>query len=427
MKPLQSIILTSYGHFIVGFSLLLITGQLFVTLWAFSQRRTKNSCCMQTLMLVLDFILVLFLFYGVFETRWHRADQYIAPAKWFFSLPGAVVFGLECLLLLAAVLFFQDNKRYEKGHPTRAAIKQALDLMPVAVCFGDGNGRIALMNLGMQTLCRALTGWGSTDIQTLWKAVTEKGTEQNGRYLVENGQTYLFAISMVQAGDRRFEQVTATDVTSQYRTTLQLQEQNRRLRELQRRMRAYSAEAADLAMDQEILAARVAVHDEMGHVLLQGRYYLEHPEAVDGAGLLTLLRQTNETLLYEAEQPDDTVTDLVQAALRMAQHIGVNVEMTGTCPEDEACRGILAQAIRECAANTVKHADGSRLDVTFEEDPFDRIFTIQSDGAVPKTPIRPKGGLLSLQHAAEAVGGTLEIRSAPVFTIQIRLPKEVEP
>ncbi len=426
MNPLSNIITSSRGYLIVVIMILLFAGQLFLCLWTFRQRRAPFWRFWDLLITLMEFSIMTGLMNGLFVIQWRNPQDLNALEERLFASPCLITVGIEVILFLLLVSSAVANFRYRSRHMTGGAIKETMDLLPVAICFGDRKGRVVMANLKIQTLCRAMTGRRLTDIPAFWQAIMESGTEQNGQYLVEADRSYLFVRKDIHIEERPYTQITATDVTDLYRVSQQLQKQNRRLQDLLLRMRAYSAEAYDLAMDREILNARIAVHDEIGHVLLLGRYYLEHPEMVDEAGFLSLFRQTNESLLYEAEQPDDAITDAVEAAIRMAQRIGVEVRISGTYPVEGAGTALLAQAIRESAANTIKHADGKKIEVEIEEDDFDRMITIRSDGKVSAEPVRPKGGLLSLQQALEAAGGELQILNATVFTLRLRLPKEME-
>ena len=104
----------------------------------------------------------------------------------------------------------------------------------------------------------------------------------------------------------------------------------------------------------------MTVHDELGHILLESRHYLTAPEALNPGLLLQSLKNTNMYLLREYEQ-DDTARDALADAVDMAETIGVEVTIAGRAPAEEPGRSVLAAAIQESAAKTVKHAGGSAL------------------------------------------------------------------
>ena len=169
--------------------------------------------------------------------------------------------------------------------------------------------------------------------------------------------------------DGALTELIATDITGQAGILNDLQEKNRKLRDIQLRLKIYNRQAERIITAQELLSARMTVHDELGHILLESRHYLSDPKAFNEAMLLQTLRNTNSYLLREYEQ-DDTARDALADAIDMAETIGVEVIITGRIPQEEPERSLLAAAIQENAANTVKHAGGSALSVQIrpEED-----------------------------------------------------------
>ena len=422
MTALQRIAGEAGGSLILVMAIVLALGQLFLLLQTARLRRAGGWLALSALHLAAGFVLLTVLLEGVFRMYLpNRSQALIAPAAWLYARPWALCAGTEALSALLLALQLLGNIRWKKQRLTPYAIKEAMDDLPVGVCFGDAAGSVVLANLRMRRAALAATGEALANTRRLWKRLCERGEDQEGHRLtvLEDGRALLFAREELTLEGKAYCQITGTDVTEVYRATEKLQRQNARLRDVQLRMRAFSQEASGLAMEQEILAARVAVHDEMGHVLLRGRYYMEHADNADGAGLLALLRQTNETLLYEAEQPDDAASDPVEEAVRLARSIGVSVRMAGETPP--AAAPLLAQAIRECAANAVKHAGGDSVWVRAAREGDRLVFTVASNGRPPAAPITETGGLRSLRLAVEAAGGHMRVESQPAVCLTLTL------
>ena len=105
----------------------------------------------------------------------------------------------------------------------------------------------------------------------------------------------------------------------------------------------------------------------------------------------------------------------------MAGSIGVRVEWKGAPPEGGKQRTLLAAAIRECAANAVKHAEGDALRVEIRENGEGISVTITNNGKPPKAPVTESGGLLSLRRTVEAAGGEMTVQSLPAFSLTIKI------
>ena len=211
-------------------------------------------------------------------------------------------------------------------------------------------------------------------------------------------------------------------MTERYRIIEELRRNNAHLMELRSRMKAVSDLSGDMFIVQEESAARVALHNQLGQMLLMCRHYFEHEQDSDPAMVYMTARQMNLFLLGEAEEPVRVHGDDLQQALAMTQSIHVKVGITGDVPQEQSAREILSMAIRECAANTVKHAEGDSLTVDIVREDQSVVFILTNNGISPKTVITESGGLLSLRNSVESAGGEMLIESQPRFILTVRIP-----
>lgn len=189
------------------------------------------------------------------------------------------------------------------------------------------------------------------------------------------------------------------------------------------RLDIYHQQADRIIIAQELLTARRAVHSELGNVLLESRHYLKEPASIDEEKLLQALKNTNTYLLREYEE-DDTASDTLAEAMEMAEAIGVDVVITGSIPQEDPDRMILAAAVSECATNTVKHADGDTLSVAVRDEDEGVVFVLQNNGTQPSAEIRESGGLRSLRSLVGKHHGTMQVTISPEYRLVIRLPGE---
>ena len=132
-------------------------------------------------------------------------------------------------------------------------------------------------------------------------------------------------------------------------------------------------------------------------------------------------RQMNRFLLGEAEEPRAEEQDELSEAVRMAKSIGVTVQINGEAPREAQIRGIIAQTITECAANTVKHAEGDALSVELMDNGKSVLLSITNNGRPPKGEIAESGGLLALRRKVEDAGGRMHVESDPVFVLTLQI------
>ena len=110
-----------------------------------------------------------------------------------------------------------------------------------------------------------------------------------------------------------------------------------------------------------------------------------------------------------------------------ARAIGVTIEKHGAFPSDGTENAQLVEAAaHECLTNLIRHAGGSRLEMTGERVANGWHIEYQNDGAPPSAPIAEGGGLSSLRKRIEAAGGTMTVYHAPRFLLTLNLPEETE-
>lgn len=420
MSTVSEILMTPLGVGLRLGAMLLGTTQVYLLLRTWMQKRGAIPTLLCALHVLFGLALLTLMLDGAYRVEYlPYARTYPAVVLWIGSLPWAVIAGIEAILAGLCVLSSLRTAAYARTHPSAQAVKQTVDLLPTGFCVAEESGLILLSNLKMNACNLALTGSSHAGADLLWQAAQERGELQDGKLLVRlpDGMTLLMERGTFSQDGRQLVQITAEDVTEQYRMTAALEERNARLREVQTRLKTYQQQQTELVIRQELLSARTTVHNQLGGILLTGKYHLEHPNLADRKTLLLLFRHINSYLLSEAEAPEDGA-DLFENALQAAAGFGVTVDVEGTLPPPGVLRSILGQATAECAANAVKHAGGDRLTVSVAEDGF----TITNNGEPPSEEIRPAGGLRSLMLAVWQVGGTAELESLPQFKLTVNIP-----
>jgi signal transduction histidine kinase len=341
-----------------------------------------------------------------------------------FAQPWVLYAILEGACAVILVLLFLDDCRYRRSHLTPDAVRETVDLLPEGICISAPDGTVLLSNLQMDGLCRTLTGSVLTDAVRFRQQIETIGERQNEAFLVHmpDGKTWRFLCGKLTEKGKTYDRTTAMDVTELCCVAEELREKNDRLQEIQRRMKAVSDLSGEMFTAQEEADARAALHNQLGQVLLMGRHTLEHPDSTDAELVRMATLEMNRFLLREAEAPSESQTDRFQQSLALAKSIGVQTEILGSLPENPAYRALLAQAVQECAANAVKHAEGDRLVLRPEENEKEWSIRITNNGRPPRGPVTESGGLLSLRRHTEAAGGAMTVESSPAFALVLRLP-----
>ena len=402
-------------------SLLLVIGGLITLISNILARRNKGRIFLKGIIVFISFSLFLILMDCARFAYLSAPDPRYQPFQLdLFGLPWGLYASVEAVLLLFLILLIWDDQRYRGSHLTPDAIRETVDLLPEGLCISAPDGTILLSNLQMNAICRTMTGGVLSDAARFRQAIETNAEKQNEETLIRTseGKTWRFSQEQLTEEESRYDLLAATDVTAQYRIIEELREKNERLKDIQQRMKAVSDLSGDMFVAQEEMDARVALHNQLGQVLLMGRHYLNHPESTDVQRIYLATSQMNSFLLGEVQRPVNEMEDEMELALSLAGSIGVSVKITGEPPPDHEPRQILADAIRECAVNAVKHANG---DTVFVEIDGNTVL-LTNNGSSPKGPITESGGLLALRQRTEAAGGTMIVQSQPAFSLMIRFP-----
>ena len=406
-------------------AMLLATGQLAMLLAEYPLKRPTRILWIQAASFGTAFLLVVFLLDCLFalENTPGFFREASPPQAFFLSVPWTVWAALEALQGFLITLQARAIIRYRKNHLTLNAIKETIDLMPTALCVCDGAGTVLLANMEMDALCRELTGEMLTDGNRFWQQIRETGEKREGNILVHAGEKiWMFGRNALEGSGtgQEWQQIAAADMTEPHRIMEELEKKNRRLKEVQFRMKSVAALERSFIASREIMNARVTVHNQLGGVLLSGKYYLDHPEEMDEAEVLRLLEYGNYFLMREAEQQENE-PDPLQEALRTAKRIGVRVEIRGEVPEQPEARRLLAEAVTQGSSNTVRHAEGDLLQVLTGKEKGRLILEMTNNGRPPEKPVSETGGLADLRRAVEAAGGKMLVESSPAFRLKIIL------
>ena len=325
----------------------------------------------------------------------------------------AAALSLTALSLFASFTLWHKSRR----QISPVSIKESCDHLPSALCFAYENGQPCLKNLKMDELSHQIMGEALLNANVFWKTM-----ELHPIVTLENGQTWSFERVQMEMSGRTVYQITGTNITEEARLQRELEKDNLRLKDMNRRLRQYGQDVQEATREKEILHAKTRVHDEIGHALLQTRQFLAGTQG-DAARVCAAWRQNTQLLL--AKYADEQRTDAFEQLAHAAQAIGVTIARSGAFPQEGTESAQLVEAAaHECLTNLVRHAGGTRLEIISEKTASGWRVRYLNDGAVPSGPIVEGSGLTALRARTEAAGGAMEIVHAPRFELTLTLPEE---
>ena len=370
-------------------------------------------------------------FLGLENTSTDRGAAHDALKNFILDLPPWVLIPAVLGLSLAMVLLWRWLLRARYSRITPASVKEAVDNLPVALCCWLPGGRIVLANTAMEALYRTAAGEVLLSGERL-RQVFAEGPLAPGCRLAEAGAAQVLLLpdgsaralsiqSLPWEGDR-LTALLASDVTEAWRKTLVLEEKQKELSALNRRLAGYNREIVDLTIESEILAARVRLHDAMGEDLLTMKKLAL--EGGDKAGLEELRSRLRRNIGFLKADADGEPADEYTVLLNTAERLGVRTEIRGELPRTDPELRIIATGLHECLTNLLRHAHGDllQLELRQSEDGLTAVFS--GNGNPPAGEIRETGGLRSLRALTEGSGGTMTVTAKPTICVTITIPKE---
>lgn len=232
-------------------------------------------------------------------------------------------------------------------------------------------------------------------------------------------------------------EVTANDITSLYHLQQKLKQRNEKLLDINKRLKHFAQDVEQVTREQELLDAKVKLHDNLGKMLLAYRSYEGGSDEPQNRNkVLKLWQQTISILEQEGTFRNETDW---KALLRTARQLRVEIRLIGDMPKSANLYPLFIMAVRECLTNVVKHAKGNILNVSVaRHETMKKLYdnmksnrkytriTIYNNGIQPKQEVIEGGGLTNLRRQIEDAGGVLVIDSTPRFLMTIWLPEYKE-
>lgn len=328
-----------------------------------------------------------------------------------------------------------------KKNTSAKMIKKAIDSYPGGICFSALDGRVILANEKMNKLILELTGHTILNAKVTWEELANFASNGKAEKLTQSWLPkdpdkesihqqlfFRFSDSSVWRFELRFldsntVQVEAAEITELYRLSEELYENTIRLQEIQKRQKALLDSIVEINLNKEILAAKMHIHDELGHCLLATTKAITEDSLAENAD--TLRKSWNSTIQdFSNISTVWTVPDssLQSELMQVAELIGCKVVFLGEQPTQRKALQLLYAAIREALTNAVRHANATELMVKIEQDEKSYHIEISDNGSVSVSSITEGNGLSALRQRLEQEGASLKVLCDNSVSLIIDIP-----
>lgn len=322
-------------------------------------------------------------------------------------------------------------------------IKKAIDSYPSGICFSALDGRVILVNEKMNRLVPELTGHTILNAKVAWEELTSftnnskaekleqswlpkdpdngnESTHQQLFFRFTDSSVWRFELRLLDSGT---VQVEAAEITELYRLSEELYENSIRLQEMQTRQKALLNNIVEVNLNKEILAAKMYIHDELGHCLLATAKAITEESLAENADAL---RENRNSTIHDFSNISTvwTVPDssLQSELMQVAELIGCKLSFHGEQPQSRKALQLLYAAVREALTNVVRHADATKLTVKIEPCREHYHVEISDNGNATVSKITEGSGLSTLRQRLEQEGASLKVFCDSSVSLIVDIP-----
>ena len=355
---------------------------------------------------------VYFLWQVIFDLSLFGASENAAEiSRTLGGLPWLLWFLALTILSVSAALLLRSIIQYNRSFITPGAIKLFLDRMPCGVCCWIQSGRVLFSNICMNRLCTDITDAPLLNGNQFRDAVADG-------ILHVNGRVWCFISREIDPDGERLYEMIATDITSEYAKTEALERDKTELTRLNHELGEYYLSIDDTVRRQEILQAKMNIHDEMNRLMLS-TVAADSEDAAALDAIFSLWEQNALLMCMEAQKKanghdrDDIDTLAKALGLRLIWHDDPPAELSGSRRE------LVYLTAQEAVVNAVKHAQAKRMEISFARTDSSLSCILTNNGTLPSEKVRFTGGLMNLSRLAQRQGATLTADVTGVFTLTL--------
>ena len=327
----------------------------------------------------------------------------LCAVAWAYWLIAFVV------LSIASAILFMLNIRYDRNYITSGTIKLFLDKMPCGICCWRENGRVLFSNICMNELCKAITGNNLLNGNQFHDAVKEE-------IITVSQNVWRFVCRDMEINGEKTKEMIAYDITAEYAKTQALKEDKAELSRLNRELWEYYASIDESVQRQEILQAKMNIHDEMNRLMLSTVAVDKNdPQALDN--IFSLWEQNALLLCLESEV--NSTKQQLSTVDSLAKALGINLIWRENPPNNlsDEQKELVFRTAQEAIINAVKHAGAKNMEVSFEQTEAFLLCRFSNDGALPENEVHFAGGLANLARLAREQNASLKIEVDEKFTV----------
>lgn len=299
------------------------------------------------------------------------------------------------------------------------SLKQALDGLKTAVMFED-RYNVVYENVAMKNLLEKLEinkNQGSFEIwQNLKSRQNSKIVDEQNILVFFDKKVFSFSLS-----NKSKTQIYAFDITKEYLTTTEIESKQAELKAKQTEILQMIENIDEIERQNQVLTLKSKLHDIIGQRLFVLHRVLD---VVDEKTFdLDNVKKMLSAMVDEIDNQDVSESKAMQnSIISTFAMVGFDIIINGEMPKESQKSKALANIVRECATNAIRHANATKLFVEIGDDKI----KIWDNGKMAECATNEGTGIKGMRLYAQQLGGKLLISTQHGFQVVIDMENKTK-
>ena len=342
---------------------------------------------------VLEYIVSIIIFVTMFM------QEYILRNK----LLVIVVLGIIYEIISLIYMYF---RYYKKETITDFSIKKVTDECEVGILVLKGK-KVKLINNKMYEILNKLNIKKDYVTNIIKQSIDQ--LDKNYCVKVED-KYYVFVVND--------NEIITFDITEVYELHQKLNDQNRKLKENNKKILLSIDNIEELEKEKNLLKLKNKYHDILGQNLSILQQYLNKENITQEN--FEEIKFMIQKMFIDIEDTDDTNANL-ENLIKIHKKNGTDIIIDGKLPQNKETAKVFFEIIREATTNAIRHAGSSKVFVNIKETLEETYMIITNDGRKPNEFITENQGIKDMRRKVKKLGGMFYISTVPEFSVNISI------
>lgn len=303
-------------------------------------------------------------------------------------------------------LIYMYFRYYKKETITDFSIKKVIDECEFGILVLKGK-RAKLINNKMYEILDKL----NIKKDYITNIIKQSIDQLDKNYCVKvEDKYYVFVINN--------NEIITFDITEVYKLHQKLNEQNKKLKENNKKILLSIDNIEELEKEKNLLKLKNKYHDILGQNLSILQQYLNKENITQEN--FEEIKFMIQKMFIDIEDTDDTNTNL-ENLIKIHKKNGTDIIIDGKLPQNKETAKVFFEIIREATTNAIRHAGSSKVFVNIKETLEETYMIITNDGRKPNEFITENQGIKDMRRKVKKIGGMFYISTVPEFSVNISI------